>query len=113
MDPVDDTAAAADVSKVPAVKPAADAVTMSMNLGYLSGVAIFAVLVTAQMAAKRFHPFLYSAVVIATTTVGTTFADFVDGSLGSGHLGGSSLPAGLLVASLAAWRPALFSTMFR
>ena len=84
-----------------------DAVTMSMNLGYLVGTAIFAVIfavaVAAQMAAKRFHPLLYWTVIIATTTVGTTFADFVDRSLGIGYLGGSSLLAGLLVVSLVAW----------
>ena len=88
-----------------------DAVTMSMNLGYLVGTAIFAVIfaaaVAAQMAAKRFHPLLYWTVIIATTTVGTTFADFVDRSLGIGYLGGSSLLAGLLVVSLAAWHRAM------
>src|SRR4030088_3353185 len=84
-----------------------DAVTMSMNLGYLAGTAIFAAIfaaaVTAQMSAKRFHPLLYWAVIVATTTVGTTLADFVDRSLGIGYLGGSSLLAVLLVASLALW----------
>lgn len=84
-----------------------DAVTMSMNLGYLVGTAIFAAIfaaaVAAQMAAKRFHPLLYWAVVVTTTTVGTTLADFVDRSLGIGYLGGSSLLAALLVASLAIW----------
>src|ERR1700680_2048359 len=68
-----------------------DAVTMSMNLGYLVGTAIFAsiliVAVAAQIAAKRFHPFLYWAVIVATTTAGTTLADFVDRSLGIGYLG--------------------------
>src|SRR6202163_201094 len=84
-----------------------DAVTMSMNLGYLAGTAIFAamfaVAVAAQMGAKRFHPFLYWAVIVATTTVGTTLADFVDRSLGIGYLGGSSLLAALLMFSLAIW----------
>jgi uncharacterized membrane-anchored protein len=84
-----------------------DAVTMSMNLGYLVGTAIFAAIfaaaVAGQMGAKRFHPFLYWAVIVATTTVGTTLADFVDRSLGIGYLGGSSLLAALLVASLAIW----------
>ena len=84
-----------------------DAVTMSMNLGYLAGTAIFAAIfaaaATAQMSAKRFHPLLYWAVIVATTTVGTTLADFVDRSLGIGYLGGSSLLAALLVASLALW----------
>ena len=84
-----------------------DAVTMSMNLGYLVGTAIFAAIfaaaVAAQMGARRFHPFLYWAVIVATTTVGTTLADFVDRSLGIGYLGGSSLLAALLMFSLAIW----------
>ena len=84
-----------------------DAVTMSMNLGYLAGTAIFAVIfaiaIAAQIGAKRFHPFLYWTVIVATTTVGTTMADFVDRSLGIGYLGGSSLLAALLVASLLIW----------
>ena len=88
-----------------------DAVTMSMNLGYLAGTAIFAamfaVAVAAQISAKRFHPFLYWVVIVATTTVGTTLADFVDRSLGIGYLGGSSLLAGLLIASLVTWHRTL------
>jgi uncharacterized membrane-anchored protein len=88
-----------------------DAVTMSMNLGYLAGTAIFAVIfavaVTAQIGAKRFRPFLYWAVIVATTTVGTTLADFVDRSLGIGYLGGSSLLAALLAASLLIWHRTL------
>ncbi len=62
-----------------------DAVSMSMNLGYLVGTAIFAVIflvaVAAQIKARRFHPFLYWTTIIATTTVGTTLADFADRSL--------------------------------
>src|SRR5258707_15775713 len=65
-----------------------DAVSMSMNLGYLVGSAIFGVIfiaaVFAQIKAKRFHPFLYWTTIIATTTVGTTMADFADRSLGIG-----------------------------
>src|SRR4030081_3344508 len=84
-----------------------DAVTMSMNLGYLVGTAIFtAVLVVAisvQVAAKRFHPFLYWTVIVATTTTGTTLADFVDRSLGIGYLGGFTLLATLLMLSLSLW----------
>jgi uncharacterized membrane-anchored protein len=84
-----------------------DAVTMSMNLGYLVGTAIFAAIfaiaVTAQIGARRFHPFLYWTVIVATTTVGTTLADFVDRSLGIGYLGGSTLLAALLLASLTVW----------
>jgi uncharacterized membrane-anchored protein len=88
-----------------------DAVTMSMNLGYLDGTAIFAAIfaiaVAAEINAKRFHALLYWTVIVATTTVGTTMADFVDRSLGIGYLGGSSLLAALLVASLAIWHRTL------
>jgi len=88
-----------------------DAVSMSMNLGYLVATAIFAavflVAVFAQVRAKGFHPFLYWATIIATTTVGTTLADFADRSLGIGYAGGSSLLFILLMASLAIWRRTL------
>ncbi len=84
-----------------------DAVTMSMNLGYLVGTAIFAAIVfaavAAQIAVKRFHPSLYWFVIIATTTAGTTLADYVDRSLGIGYLGGSSLLAAMLILSLFLW----------
>jgi uncharacterized membrane-anchored protein len=84
-----------------------DAVSMSMNLGYLVATAIFAaiflVAVVAQIKAKDFHPFLYWATIIATTTVGTTLADFADRSLGIGYAGGTSLLFALLIASLAIW----------
>ena len=84
-----------------------DAVSMSMNLGYLVGTAIFAaiflVAVAAQIKAKGFHPFLYWTTIIATTTVGTTLADFVDRSLGIGYAGGTTLLFTLLMASLTIW----------
>ena len=84
-----------------------DAVSMSMNLGYLVGTAIFAgifiVAVAAQIKANRFHPLLYWMTIIATTTVGTTLADFADRSLGIGYAGGASLLFVLLMASLALW----------
>jgi uncharacterized membrane-anchored protein len=84
-----------------------DAVSMSMNLGYLVGTAIFTVIflmaVVAQIKAKGFHPFLYWTTIIATTTVGTTLADYADRSLGIGYAGGSSLLFVLLMASLALW----------
>ncbi|MHB8622178.1 MAG: COG4705 family protein [Sulfuricaulis sp.] len=84
-----------------------DAVSMSMHLGYLVATAIFAavflVAVIAQIKAKHFHPFLYWATIIATTTVGTTLADFSDRSLGIGYPGGASLLFALLMASLAIW----------
>ncbi|CAJ0893603.1 COG4705 family protein [Ralstonia flatus] len=90
-----------------------DAVSMSMNLGYLVGTGIFAVVflaaVFAQVKAKRFHPFLYWTTIIATTTVGTTLADFADRSLGIGYAGGSCLLLALLLGSLFAWHRTLGS----
>jgi uncharacterized membrane-anchored protein len=84
-----------------------DAVSMSMNLGYATSslifIGIFIVAVIAQIAAKAFHPFLYWLVVVATTTAGTTMADFADRSLGIGYPGGASLLFVLLMASLAVW----------
>jgi uncharacterized membrane-anchored protein len=84
-----------------------DAVSMSMGLGYLVGTAIFALIfalaVAAQIRAKRFHPLLYWATIVASTTVGTTLADFATRSLGIGYAGGSSLLVVLLAASLSIW----------
>ena len=84
-----------------------DAVSMSMHLGYLLGTGIFAVIfflaVFAQIRARGFHPFLYWTTIIATTTVGTTLADYADRSLGIGYAGGSTLLFLLLIASLAIW----------
>ena len=84
-----------------------DAVSMSLDLGYLIGTGIFAVIfiaaVAAQIKAKAFHPALYWLTIIATTTVGTTLADFADRSLGIGYEGGSSLLLVLLLASFAVW----------
>jgi uncharacterized membrane-anchored protein len=113
---------AAVLSKVPAVtlgfwvikvlattlgETGGDAVTMTLNLGYLVGTAIFAavfiVSVSAQIGAKRFHPLLYWFVIVATTTVGTTLADFVDRSLGIGYLGGTLILLALLLATLGLW----------
>jgi uncharacterized membrane-anchored protein len=110
------------VSKVPAVtlgfwiikvvattlgETGGDAVSMTLNWGYaLSSamfVGIFVIAVATQIAAKTFHPFLYWAVIIATTTAGTTMADFADRSLGIGYPGGSLILFALLLASLAIW----------
>jgi uncharacterized membrane-anchored protein len=110
------------VSKVPAVtlgfwlikiaattlgETGGDWVTMSLKLGYLVGTGIFAVLfvllVAGQVRAERFHPVLYWATIIATTTLGTTMADFADRSVGLGYPGGVAIVAALLVASLAIW----------
>ena len=84
-----------------------DAVSMSMNLGYLVGTGIFAAIfviaVGVQIRARQFHPYLYWTTIIATTTVGTTLADFADRSLGIGYAGGSTLLLALLLATLATW----------
>ena len=86
---------------------AGDTVSMSMNMGYLVGTAIFLtaliVLVWWQVAATRFHPFLYWATIIASTTAGTTMADFATRSLGIGYTGGSALLLGCVLASLIVW----------
>jgi len=84
-----------------------DAVSMSMNLGYLMSTGIFFVIFVAavgvQIAARKFHPVLYWATIIATTTVGTTLADFSDRSLGIGYAGGTAILFTLLMASLFIW----------
>jgi uncharacterized membrane-anchored protein len=84
-----------------------DSVTMTLNWGYLTGTAIFLpiliALVVVQIVAKRFHPMLYWATIVASTTFGTTMADFADRSLGIGYTGGSALLLALLLATLAVW----------
>jgi uncharacterized membrane-anchored protein len=84
-----------------------DSVTMTLNWGYLAGTALFLVLlialVIAQILAKRFHPSLYWATIVASTTFGTTMADFADRSLGIGYTGGSSLLFASLVIVLLLW----------
>jgi uncharacterized membrane-anchored protein len=118
----------ATLSKVPAVtlgfwiikilattlgETGGDAVTMTLGLSYLIGTAIFATLLiialTAQITAKRFHPFLYWVVIVATTTAGTTMADFFDRSLGIGYVGGSSILFVVLMSTLGLWYWALGS----
>jgi len=90
-----------------------DAVSMSMDLGYLLSTGIFAVIfmlaVAAQMASKAFHPLTYWVTIIATTTLGTTLADFADRSLGIGYAGGSALLFTLLILSLYSWHLSLGS----
>jgi uncharacterized membrane-anchored protein len=84
-----------------------DTVTMTLNWGYLAGTALFlsllVVLVVCQIAAKKFYPWLYWATIVASTTAGTTMADFADRSLGIGYAGGSSLLFVCLMATLGAW----------
>src|SRR5499427_5098619 len=84
-----------------------DTVTMTLNWGYLAGtllfLAVLIVLVVIQISAKRFHPILYWATIVASTTFGTTMADFADRSLGIGYTGGSLLLFTCLMVILALW----------
>jgi uncharacterized membrane-anchored protein len=84
-----------------------DTVTMTLHWGYLAGTALFlgalVVLVAMQIATKKFHRFLYWAVIIASTTAGTTMADFADRSLGVGYTGGSLILFSCLIAVLGFW----------
>ena len=126
LDAKNDTQAA--VSKVPEVtlvfwtikiaattlgETGGDAVSMTMNLGYLVGTVIFAVIflaaVSGQIKARRFYPLLYWVTIIATTTVGTTLADFATRSLGIGYAGGTAILLTLLLMSLAIWHRTLGS----
>jgi uncharacterized membrane-anchored protein len=85
-----------------------DAVSMSLNLGYAASTIIFfcffAVVLTLQMRARKFHAFLYWAVIVSTTLAGTTLADFADRSLGMGYPGGASILFALVIAVLVTWR---------
>ena len=96
---------------------AGDAVTMSWlgettseakGTGYLIGTGIFGVIfivaVLVQIRAKKFHPFLYWLTIVATTTVGTTLADYCTRSLGIGYTGGSTILLICVIASLLIWR---------
>jgi len=84
-----------------------DTVTMTLNWGYLAGTCLFLaamiVLVAAQIRAQKFHPALYWATIVASTTFGTTMADLADRSLGIGYTGGSTLLLACLVLVLGLW----------
>jgi uncharacterized membrane-anchored protein len=84
-----------------------DAVSMSMDLGYLVATGIFLsffiAAVGAQIRAARFHAALYWLTIVASTTVGTTLADYATRSLGIGYAGGSALLSGLLVGCIFTW----------
>src|ERR1700682_4554278 len=86
---------------------AGDSVTMTLKWGYLAGTALFLALlialVVAQIVARKFHPFLYWATIVASTTFGTTMADFADRSLGIGYTGGASLLLVCLIGVLGLW----------
>jgi uncharacterized membrane-anchored protein len=88
-----------------------DAISMSLGFGYLVGTAIFAVLfvaaVTYQIRSDAFHPGVYWTTIVATTTLGTTLADFADRSLGIGYVGGTALLSALLLIAVLAWHRSL------
>lgn len=90
-----------------------DTASMTFGWGYLAGTALFLTILIAlvyiQVAAKRFHPFLYWATIIASTTAGTTLADFATRSLGIGYPGGSTLLAAMVLISLFVWHRVLGS----
>ena len=92
---------------------AGDTLSMSFNVGYLVSSAVFglilAVLVAFQIAAQRFHPFIYWATIIASTTAGTTMADFATRSIGIGYPGGSLLLLLCVLACLAWWHRSMGS----
>ncbi|HEY1462176.1 MAG TPA: hypothetical protein VGF44_02015 [Terriglobales bacterium] len=94
-----------------------DALSMTLNLGYLLSTAIFMVCfivaLFAQVKAKSFHPFLYWTVIVTTTTVGTTMADYADRSLGIGYTGGSLILFAILLLVLGLWRLSAGSISFR
>lgn len=85
-----------------------DAVSMSMKLGYLLSTAIFAAIfvgaVLIQIRARKFHPVIYWMTIVASTTVGTTLADFATRSIGIGYTGGSAILLVLLLVSLFVWK---------
>src|ERR1700757_274993 len=93
-----------------------DALSMTLNLGYLLSTGIFMVCflvaLSAQIRAKSFHPLLYWTVIVTTTTVGTTMADYADRSLGIGYVGGSLILFALLMAVLGLWRYTVGSISF-
>lgn len=84
-----------------------DTLSMSMNLGYLAATGIFAAILVGmiawQMSADRFRPALYWGTIVASTTAGTTLADFATRSVGIGYAGGSTMLLGLVLASLGVW----------
>jgi uncharacterized membrane-anchored protein len=94
-----------------------DALSMTLNLGYALSTVIFLgcflAALTWQVRVKAFHPFLYWAVIVTTTTLGTTMADFADRSLGMGYVGGSIILFALVLLVLGAWRFSLGKVSFR
>lgn len=94
-----------------------DAVSMTCGLGYLASTALFMAIFVAfaamQIKARRYHPFLYWSVILATTTAGTTLSDFLDRTAGLGYIGGSIILLSLLGLVLIVWRLTLGRIVFQ
>jgi uncharacterized membrane-anchored protein len=90
-----------------------DLLSMTLNLGYAVSTAvffgIFLITLIAQVTSKSYHPLMYWAVIISTTTAGTTMSDYLDRTAGLGYIGGSLLLVAILISILGAWRLALGS----
>lgn len=88
-----------------------DLLSMTLNIGYADSslilIGFFLIVLAAQLRSKAFHPFLYWAVIVATSTAGTTMSDFMDRTLRLGYAAGSTILVTILILVLAAWR---FST---
>ena len=86
---------------------AGDLLSMTLNVGYTASSLIlfsaFVVLLLVQLSSKKYQPFLYWSVILATSTAGTTMSDFMDRTLGLGYMKGSLILLGILLAILAYW----------
>lgn len=85
-----------------------DWLSMTMNLGYLASTLVFfaflVVVLGAQLASRKHHPFLYWSVIVATSTAGTTMSDYMDRTLELGYAKGAAILVTILLSLLAAWR---------
>src|SRR5271156_6178748 len=94
-----------------------DALSMTLNLGYVVATAIFfgffLVTLITQVSAKTYHPFLYWTVILATTTAGTTMSDYLDRTAGLGYLGGSLVLIAALISILLVWKFTIGSVAFK
>ncbi len=87
---------------------AGDLLSMTLNIGYavssLILISVFFITLICQLSAKRFHPWLYWAVILSTSTAGTTMSDYMDRSLGLGYANGSLILVGILCGIFVVWR---------
>jgi uncharacterized membrane-anchored protein len=87
---------------------AGDLLSMTLNVGYalssLILISLFAATLTGQLRAKKYHPLLYWAVILSTSTAGTTMSDFMDRTLGLGYATGSAILVSILLVIFGVWR---------